>query len=69
MVFKFKNNSGTQSLFRPKWREVENTKKTEGKYPSNYVFLNNYDLNTYVSNSQNISDETFLREIHIENRE
>ena len=48
-------------------REVDKyfKKDSEGKYPSNYVFLNNYDLNTYVSNSQNISDETFLREIHI----
>jgi len=43
-------------------------KNPDGSSKSAYVFLNIYDLTTFLSNGQNISKETILKEIRLKKR-
>jgi len=43
-------------------------KNPDGSSKSAYVFLNTYDLTTFISNGQNISKETILKEVRLKKR-
>jgi len=43
-------------------------KNHDGSSKSAYVFLNTYDLTTFLSNGQNISQETILKEVKLKKR-